>query len=282
MSTIDADMALLRRWQLPDLTNAEGKEDRGRILIVGGSREIPGAALLAAYASLRAGGGKLHIAAPIDVAPAMAIAMPEARVSGLPSTSDGEIKSSTDPLCAAIEQCDALLIGPGMAASKTTQRFVESCIPHAKHTVLDAGALAAVAAGASVITPHHGEMASLCDCDKEHVARDPAGIALRVARERDLVVVLKGSVTHIATPNNEVFVHRGGSIGLGTSGSGDVLAGVMAGLIAQGAAADQAAVWGVVLHGEAGATLAATVGQLGFLAREIADEIPRLRQAACA
>jgi hydroxyethylthiazole kinase-like uncharacterized protein yjeF len=281
MSTIDADMALLRRWQLPDLANAEGKEDRGRILIVGGSREIPGAALLAAYASLRAGGGKLHIAAPIDVAPAMAIAMPEARVSGLPSTSDGEILSSTDTLLAAIDQCDALLIGPGMAASPVTRRFAESCIAHARATILDAGALAAVTAGASVITPHYGEMASLCECDKEEVARDPAGIALRVAREREAVVALKGSVTHIATPNNEVFVYRGGSIGLGTSGSGDVLAGVMAGLIAQGAAADQAAVWGVVLHGEAGASLAAKMGQLGFLAREIADEIPRLRQAAC-
>ena len=75
-------------------------------------------------------------------------------------------------------------------------------------------------------------------------------------------------------------MYRGGTIGLGTSGSGDVLAGLIAGLIAQGAAADQAAVWGVVLHGEAGATLAAKIGSIGFLAREIADEVPRMRAAA--
>jgi len=277
---IDADISLLRRWKLPDLTNAESKEDRGRILIVGGSREIPGAALLAGYASLRAGGGKLHIATSADVAPAIAIAMPEARVTGLPSTASGEITGSSDALIVAVKQCDALLVGPGMVPSATTQRLAASCAVHAKATILDAGAIAAVQSGASVITPHHGEMAALCDCEKGEVASDPSGVALRVARELDVVVALKGALTHIANPGGDLWVYRGGSIGLGTSGSGDVLAGVIAGLVAQGATADQAAVWGVVLHGEAGASLAGRVGKIGFLAREIADEIPRIRTAA--
>ena len=276
----DADLSLLRRWKLPDLTNAESKEDRGRVLVIGGSREIPGAALLAAYASLRAGGGKLHIATAAEVAPAVAIAMPEARVSGLVSTLSGEITGLSDALIVAVKQCDALLVGPGMAPSAATQRLAASCAAQAKAVILDAGALAAVTAGASIITPHYGEMAELCDCDKQEIEEDPAGVALRVARELDVVVALKGAITHIANPAGELWTYRGGSIGLGTSGSGDVLAGVITGLVAQGAAADQAAVWGVVLHGEAGAALAESVGKIGFLAREIADEIPAIRTAA--
>lgn len=279
MSSIDADIALLRRWPLPDLANAESKEDRGRILVVGGSREIPGAALLAAHASLRAGAGKLHIATAADVAQALAIAMPEARVTGLASNASGEITGSSDALLVAVKQCDALLMGPGMVPSATTKRLAALCAAEARATVLDAGALAAVSAGASVITPHYGEMAALCECEKDEVANDAAGIAVRVARELDVVVTLKGAITHIANPAGELWVYRGGSIGLGTSGSGDVLAGVIAGLIAQGAPADQAAVWGVVLHGEAGTSLAARIGKVGFLAREIADEIPRIRAA---
>jgi ADP-dependent NAD(P)H-hydrate dehydratase len=279
MKAVDADLSLLRRWKLPDLADAESKEDRGRILVIGGSREIPGAALLAGYASLRAGGGKLHIATSADVAPALAIAIPEARVTGLASTASGEITGSSDALIVAVKQSDALLVGPGMAPSASTQRLAASCAVHAKATILDAGALAAATTRASVITPHYGEMATLCDCEKREVADDPAGVALKVARELDVVVALKGAVTHIANPAGDLWLYRGGSIGLGTSGSGDVLAGVIAGLIAQGATADQAAVWGVVLHGEAGESLAGRIGKIGFLAREIADEIPRIRTA---
>lgn len=277
---IDADMSLLRRWKLPDLSNAESKEDRGRILVIGGSREIPGAALLAAYASLRVGGGKLHIATAAEVAPGLAIAMPEARVSGLVSTSTGEITGLSDALLVAVKQCDALLIGPGMVSSATTKRLAASCVAQAKAAILDAGALPAAAAGASIITPHYGEMAELCDCEKGEIEQDPAGVAMRVARELNVVVALKGATTHIANPAGELWIYRGGSIGLGTSGSGDVLAGVITGLVAQGAAADQAAVWGVVLHGEAGTALTERVGKIGFLAREIADEIPAIRTAA--
>lgn len=280
MRARDADMALLRGWKLPDLTHGESKEDRGQVLIVAGSREIPGAALLSAHASLRAGAGKLHIATSADVAPMLAIAMPEARVSGLVANTRGEIARVSTELLKATEQCDALLVGPGMAPSPNTQRIAKSCSKRAKATILDAGAIAAATARATVITPHYGEMAQLCGCAKEEVAGDPAAVARRVAQERDVVVALKGAVTHVANPAGELWVYRGGSIGLGTSGSGDVLAGVIAGLVAQGAAADQAAVWGVVLHGEAGAALAARVGALGFLAREIADEIPRIRTAA--
>ena len=130
-----------------------------------------------------------------------------------------------------------------------------------------------------MITPHYGEMAELCNCAKEQIAADPGRIALAVAKQFDVIVVLKGATTHVANPAGKLWVYRGGSIGLGTSGSGDVLAGVIAGLVAQGAAAEQAAVWGVVLHGEAGTALTKRIGEIGFLAREIADEIPGIRTA---
>ncbi len=279
MSRTVADVALLHRWKLPDLADAQSKEDRGRVLVVGGSREISGAVLLAGHASLRAGAGKLHLATTADVAPAVAIQMPEARVSGLVATPSGEIACVSDAVLVAAKQCDALLVGPGMLSTETAARVAASCVAAAKLAVLDAGALSAAASGASVITPHYGEMAQLCACERAEVASDPAGIALQVARERDIVVALKGATTHIANPAGDVWVYDGGSIGLGTSGSGDVLAGVIAGLAAQGAAADQAAVWGVVLHGEAGRALSRRIGMVGFLAREIADEIPKIRSA---
>ena len=277
MKSIDVDIEFLRRWKLPDPNDGESKEDRGRVLIVGGSREVPGAALLAAHASLRAGAGKLHIAAPADVAPAIAIAMPEARVSGLAATTRGEIAVVSDAILAAAGESDALLIGPGMAPSKTTQRVGGALTARARHVVLDAGALGADPAESTVITPHFGEMATLLGCSKDEVANDAEDIARRYAREHGLVVVLKSATTYIAAPAGDLWVHRGGSIGLGTSGSGDVLAGIIAGLMAQGAAAEQAAVWGVVLHGAAGTTLSKRVGIVGFLAREIADAIPRIR-----
>ena len=185
MRSTDADMALLRRWKLPDLTHGESKEDRGSILVIAGSREIPGAALLAAHASLRAGAGKLHIATSEDVAPSLAIAMPEARVSGLVASPRGEIETVSADVIAAAQHCDALLVGPGMAPSETTRRLAASCAAHARASVLDAGALAAVTAGTTVITPHYGEMAELCGCEKEEVARDPGGLARkRRARTR--------------------------------------------------------------------------------------------------
>jgi ADP-dependent NAD(P)H-hydrate dehydratase len=278
MKTIDADLDLLRTWPLPDLSDGESKEDRGRVLIVGGSREIPGAALLAAYASLRSGAGKLHVALPEPAAVGLALALPEARVTALLTTPRGEIAAADDDILAAASACDALLAGPGMAATDTSRRVAAQLVARAAASVLDAGALGAATDGRLVVvTPHFGEMAQLANCAKEEVARNPAALARDYARDQNVIVALKSATTYVVSPDGVVWKHHGGTIGLGTSGSGDVLAGVVAGLIAQGAQPDQAAVWGVVLHGAAGARLAERMGPLGFLAREIADELPLLR-----
>jgi NAD(P)H-hydrate repair Nnr-like enzyme with NAD(P)H-hydrate dehydratase domain len=119
-------------------------------------------------------------------------------------------------------------------------------------------------------------MAHLTGIAKEGVTADPAELARRAAADWNAVVALKGAVTHIAAPNGERWRHEGGNVGLAISGSGDVLAGIIAGCAARGAPLDQAACWGVVLHARAGERLAARLGTLGYLAREIATEIPAL------
>jgi hydroxyethylthiazole kinase-like uncharacterized protein yjeF len=127
-----------------------------------------------------------------------------------------------------------------------------------------------------VITPHPGEMAALTGLSKEEVNDDLVGTAEHVVDHLGCIVVLKGSKTIIAQPRGPTYRYDGGGVGLATSGSGDVLAGVLAGLIARGAKPVEAAIWSVFLHGEAGRTLASQMGPLGFLARELPAEIPRL------
>jgi ADP-dependent NAD(P)H-hydrate dehydratase len=127
-----------------------------------------------------------------------------------------------------------------------------------------------------VVTPHAGEMASCLKAEKTEVAGDPAATARRAAELFRCVVALKGAETVIALPDGECYRNRAGNVGLATSGSGDTLGGIVAGLAARGAAPVQAAVWGVHLHARAGDRLARRIGPLGFLARELLDEIPGL------
>lgn len=276
----------LRARPLPDPCRSESKEDRGQVLVVGGSREVPGAALLAATAALRAGAGKLQVATASAAAVPLAIALPEALVSGLPMDRAGRISGSSPALARHAAAADALLVGPGMEPTRATQRVVEALLARAsKAVVLDAGALqlpvvealaARRGARVPILTPHLGEMAALLGIDAARVESGARGIARRFAQRWRVVLVLKGATTHVGTPDGELWTHTGGSVGLGTSGSGDVLAGIIAGLAARGADAERAALWGVYLHAEAGAVLARRHGPIGFLAREISAEVPAL------
>jgi hydroxyethylthiazole kinase-like uncharacterized protein yjeF len=127
-----------------------------------------------------------------------------------------------------------------------------------------------------VVTPHAGEMAHLTGIAKEDIVAAPEKLAQAAAERWNAVVALKGARTQIAAPGGERWQHDGGNVGLATSGSGDVLAGIIAGLAARGATLAQATCWGVTLHAQAGERLAARMGMLGYLARELADEIPAL------
>ncbi|WP_369942865.1 NAD(P)H-hydrate dehydratase [Xanthomonas medicagonis] len=278
---IPVTAALLRRWPLPTTAGIAGKEQRGRVLVIGGSCEIPGAALLAAEAALRAGAGKLQIATARPVAMAMAVALPEARVVGLPASADGELRLQGAALRRDVAGTDALLIGPGMRGKPALRAQIAQLLATGGcAAVLDAGALVQTRGmadpGRIVLTPHHGEMAALSGVPIERIGADPMAVAVEYAQRSGAIVVLKSATTVIAAPDGARWVHRGGSPCLGTSGSGDVLAGIVCGLLARGASATQAAVWGVHLHACAGAALAQRVGPLGPLAREIAPQVPGL------
>ncbi len=283
----EVDDALLRAWPLPPVDEDGDKESRGSVLVVAGSREMPGAAVLAATAALRAGAGKLVIATTASAAHGVALAMPEARVIALAEGSDGSPTvaglRALQPLASATA---ALLLGPGMIGEVGTRLFVEALLPLFRDStvLLDALAMDVVRSvhrfsQPVVLTPHAGEMAHLTGRDKEDLQAQPRDMALRGAGEWNAVLALKGATTCVATPDGRSWLHSAQAPGLGTSGSGDVLSGIIAGLAARGASPEQAAVWGVALHARAGETLARRMGQVGYLARELAAEVPALMAA---
>ncbi|HEV7802994.1 MAG TPA: NAD(P)H-hydrate dehydratase [Burkholderiales bacterium] len=289
-NVIEIDEAALRRWPLPIPEGDGGKEARGRVLVVAGSCELPGAAVLAATAALRAGAGKVTIATPASIARAMAFAVPESLVIALDETDDGTIAANAGrALEKLVGKTAAVLIGPGLPNHASTceltaaivAKFSDACI------VVDAAAMDVVRQNEQqmrfsrpvILTPHAGEMAHLSGADKDAVTADPQAAALEAARAWNTMVVLKGAITHIAAPDGRLWRHEGGNFGLGTSGSGDVLSGIIAGLLARGAPLEQASAWGVALHARAGDALAQRLGPLGYLAREIPAEVPALMAA---
>jgi hydroxyethylthiazole kinase-like uncharacterized protein yjeF len=278
----------LRRVPLPVPAEGGDKEERGRVLVVGGGRETPGAVVLAGVAALRAGAGKLQIATGAGNAPLVAAAIPEARVFALPETKTGKpTRGAVELLAEHADKAQAVCVGPGMIETEDVARFVGRVLGLCTDVplVLDAGAIACLCAGRellaevgerTVVTPNAEELANIRSAPKEEITRDAAASALKAAEEFGAIFALKGRETFIASPDGECLVNRAGSVGLATSGSGDVLAGLVAGFVARGADGLRAAAWGVHVHALAGERLAKKVGQLGFLARELLPEIPSL------
>ena len=292
---IAVDNAFLREWQLPP-TPADGdKEVRGHVLILGGSAEMPGAVILSATAALRAGAGKLTIATGASVAKLVALAIPEARVIALRETADGGFTGdATAELNPLADRVNAILIGPGMQDESATAALVRALLPRLNGTsvVLDACAINIIRNPdlapqqppfrfdhPVIVTPHAGEMAHLTGTPKPEVLAEPDLHAMRAAGQWNAVVALKGARTVIASPSQSIWSHEGGNVGLAISGSGDTLAGIIAGLAARGAPLEQAACWGVALHARAGEKLAERFGTLGYLARELPDQVPALMES---
>lgn len=283
VQTLDA--RTLARWPLPEVPGDADKETRGHVLVVAGSHETPGAALLAATAALRAGAGKLTVAAPERVAQGLALAIPEARVIGLAETRSGGLcAKGCGRLDELSERISALVLGPGMLDEARSVRFARALLPLFAHStvVLDACAMSAAAAPFEqpvIMTPHAGEMAHLMGMRKDDVLAEPLAVARQASRRWGACVALKGGTTYIALPSGEALRFDGGTPGLATSGSGDTLAGLMGGLAARGAPLLHACAWGVYLHAQAGHALAAGLGPLGYLARELPAQVPPLIEA---
>ncbi|MDP5277393.1 NAD(P)H-hydrate dehydratase [Sphingomonas sp. DG1-23] len=286
------DASWLAAHPLPEPGPDTDKNRRGRVLVAGGSETVPGALRLTGEAALRAGAGKLQLATVARAAMPLGVQVPEAAVFALPANPAGELGDDAGTLLADhLERCDALVLGPGMGAEAPAKAILKPVVakPDATRTmVLDAAILAAAADmtdeirahdGRIVLTPHPGEMIRLMRCDPARIHADPAGLAQEGARRFNAIVLLKGTETWIACPGEGLLLYPGGGPGLATGGSGDVLAGIIGGLLARGAMPRVAAAWGVWLHGEAGRRLAERIGPLGFLGRELPGEIPGLLAA---
>ena len=275
---------------LPQPGSDDDKDARGQVLVIGGSTQVAGAVLLAGVAALRSGAGKLQLATVASAAPALGMAVPEALVIALRASRAGEIagKHAQAALAEHVGRVNAVLAGPGMSSDRAAHALLAPLIRRLGDDavlVLDAAAITALAHDESmlqplgsraVLTPHAGEMASLLGVDKRDVERDPGDVARLAAKRFAAVVALKGAETYVAKPDGTLYRYAGGSVGLATSGSGDTLAGIIAGLAARGAPPAHAAVWGAYLHGAAGRVLARRLGPIGFLARELLDELPPL------
>ena len=279
------DRATLDAHPLPPVEQGD-KHDHGRLLIVAGSRTLAGAALLCATAAMRAGAGKLNIASVASVSPLIGIAMPESRAIGLDEAEDGRFGERAARQVAKLAlDVDAVVAGPGMFEGPACTAMAAALLETDAALAFDAGilrSLAPCAGGARkarrppVLLPHAGEMAALLGCEAEDVERDPVGCARRCADRYGAMTLVKGATSHVVDPEGRVWTYRGGSPGLGVSGSGDTLAGIVGALLARGADPLTALLWGVWLHGEAGAILSRRVGPVGFLAREIPDCVPGL------
>jgi len=271
---------LLRSWAPQEPGEDGDKHSRGTVAVVGGTTSTPGAALLAGLAALRAGAGRLQVVTVDTVSVALGVALPEAMVVGLPADASGSLSSDAAPqLVEALRSAGTVVLGPGLAGDDGVRVLLERVLPELADdatVVLDAVALTAVAgspallapvASRAVLTPNSGELAALLE-GRELAEHDAAS---EVAERYGAVVSSRGWVV---CPDGRSWREEAGGIGLGTSGSGDVLAGLVGGLLARGADPAQAAVWGQYLHAAAGDRLTARLGRMGFLARELLDEVP--------
>jgi ADP-dependent NAD(P)H-hydrate dehydratase len=290
MSTMhDITPAVLRLHPLPKVEARTDKDARGRVFIVAGSTFSPGAALLAGEAALRGGAGKASVGTTHSIALSLGMHAPELGIYALAATSDGEPDAADPGIDCGSEQCDAVLLGPGLMNENNAQRIARRLIEVLRvPIILDSAAITAFAkdfgsikAGRQprVLTPHAGEMAKLLGIGKDAVEESPRQVAEDAARDLDCFMVLKGAVTYIATPQGDTFKFIGGVAGLATAGSGDTLAGLMTALLARGATPLSACLWSVFVHAKSGATLSRKVGPLGFLARELPGQFPGLLQS---
>lgn len=274
---------LLRTMPLPQYGDEANKATRGKLLIVAGSQRLPGAAILAARAALRAGCGTVRVAVPESIALAIGIAVPELMVLPLPET-NGHIARTALPLLEEqFQSCDAALIGPGLDENGESDALVQDFLGRCPlPTLVDAQALCALGTKTDkadeqkaprIFTPHDAEMESLTGAS---VGEDRAAAAREVAAARGATVALKSRETFIAAPDGSLYSNTAGSRALGTAGSGDVLSGIIASLLAQKMEATPATVWGVYLHAMCGEALEQDLGEDGILASDFVSRLPQV------
>jgi NAD(P)H-hydrate epimerase len=262
------------------------KGDAGRVFLLSGSVGLSGAAALCTMGALRVGAGLVTLGLPKSLHDPMVEKLTEAMIKVLPETKDGTLSLQGLPeIATTIERMDAAAIGPGLSQNPQTKSLIVQLLPKIrKPLVLDADGLNAVAAEIQVLktlplpiilTPHPGEMGRLVRLSAEDVQRDRERIAKEFAKRHRVIVVLKGHGTIVASFDGSVYVNDTGNPGMASGGCGDVLTGMIAGLLGQKLPLFDAARLGVYLHGLAGDLVAAERGEIGLLASDLADRIPQ-------
>jgi NAD(P)H-hydrate epimerase len=270
------------------------KGSHGHLAIVAGGRGKTGAAVLAGRAAGRAGAGLVTVACPASLQPLVAGGLLEAMTWPLPDDGEGGLAfAGPQAYSDLLAGKTALAVGPGIGVSDERRALVRWLVERAELPVLlDADALNCLAEGPPgawaaadrprVLTPHPGEMARLMGISAAAVQEDRLGVARRLAAERGVVVVLKGARTIVAAPDGRASINLSGNAGLASGGSGDALTGLVAGLLAQGYPAAEAARLGVYLHGAAADRVAARQGEIGMLASDVIAELPATMRALLA
>lgn len=269
---------------VPNRPDNANKGTMGTLLSICGSFGMAGAAILAGKSALRCGVGLEKLAIPKSIYPIAAGSILESVFLPLSETSDGKISRTNIPrLLLEAKKSTAVLLGCGLSVCDDTKALVKSFVENCTAPmVLDADALNCIADNPEIlkkrksdiiITPHPGEMGRLCGITAKEVNADRVDVALSFAKKYGVITVLKGSGTIIASPNGQALLNTTGNSGMATGGSGDVLAGMTAGLLAQGKSAFDCAAAAVYLHGLAGDFAAEKLGKISMLPSDIIDYI---------
>jgi NAD(P)H-hydrate epimerase len=269
---------------LPPRARIAHKGSFGHVLVVAGSRGKLGAALLAAEGAARAGAGLTTLAVPASLQPLAEGRVPEVMTTGVADDGSGVAAPPDDAEVAALIRGRTVVVcGPGLGQGGGPRAMVGALLETAAvPLVLDADGLNAIVGtpllqgrtAPTVLTPHPGEMARLIGGSTADVQADRLGVARRFAAANGVVVVLKGAGTVIAAPDGRCALSTSGNPGLASGGSGDVLAGVIGGLLAQGLAPFEAATFAAFVHGRAADAIVSRRGQVGLLARDLLAELP--------
>jgi len=289
---------IIAEWLPPRAPDAF-KNRVGQILVIAGSQGFGGAAWLASLATLRAGAGLVVLAAPSSLVASMEASAAEVIKLPLPEERGAVSLDAKFALAERLEWADVVAIGPGLGTEAGAQTLVKHVLStFQKRIVLDADGLNVLAShserireasGPVILTPHPGELARLIDVSKEEIKKNPIEIARQAAADWRHTLVLKGAPTVIADADGEVLINSTGNAGMATAGSGDVLTGLIAGLLGQmphddPASLVRAAALGVHLHGLAGDCARDALGEWSMLAGDILNSIPnaflQLRKAA--
>ncbi len=270
---------------LPSRKPEAHKGSTGHLLVVAGSPGKTGAAAMAAMSAMRAGAGLVTLGAPMSLNPVLEPQVLEGMTWPLPETEAGGLGDSALPeLLDLLPGKRCLALGPGIGAADGTRSLVHRLMAKCRiPMVVDADGLNCLAgntrilkdlATPAILTPHPGEMARLMDATTREVQQDRVACARDFAREFNVHLVLKGARTVIAHPDGEVFINPTGNSGMASGGMGDVLTGLIAGLIVQGCSPKIASHIGVYLHGGAADALAEEIGPFGFLASDVMNGVP--------